>query len=101
MKLTITKVEKKAVDVGLYTVNCISTDSPATSVTWTRDGNELDTSNSEGMYTSYQEVKEYNRQSSTYHNVLVIRGVDVTGRYRCDIENIYKNASAMTTIHGV
>ena len=95
------EIEIKAEEVGLYIVNCTSTHSPATTVTWTRDGVTLDTSESEGMYTSYQEVKEYNRRSSTYHNLLNIRGDDATGAYRCKIKNNYMETSAMTRIGGM
>ena len=67
-----------------FTLNCATTGSPPTNVTWSKDGN-LITSNE-----MYQFTKMLTDASTgTYSNLLVVNREpdDVTGTYVCSIEN--------------
>ena len=94
VKLTITKMELNVIAVGIYTLTCTSTGSPPTTVTWMR--NEVTLSAKE-KYTSSQIL--INRQSSTYDNVLTIKG-DAMGNYTCKISNSRHETLAEKTING-
>ena len=69
------------------TLTCESTGSPATTVSWVKDGLLLATDGSTG-YTLTQTVTD--RPSSTYSNVLTVSETatgDVTGTYTCNVTN--------------
>ena len=69
------------------TLTCKSTGSPATTVSWMKDGLLLTTNGSTG-YTLTQTVT--NRSSSTYSNVLTVSETatnGVTGTYTCTVAN--------------
>ena len=69
------------------TLTCVSTGSPATTVTWMKDGQSLITDGS-SHYLLSQTITD--RRSSTYSNVLTVRdGVPggVTGTYNCTVCN--------------
>ena len=62
---------------------CISTKSPATVVSWMKDGDII---NESSDYTLTQTVT--NRATSTYSNVLTIHmGPSVVGTYICNVSN--------------
>ena len=66
---------------------CISTDGPATSVTWKRNGIRLSMQGT--VYTQIQDIT--NMTESTYISTLKIRGVvpsEVAGNYSCSITNL-------------
>ena len=67
-------------------INCISTGSPATRVTWMKDGQPLITDGS-SPYSFSQTIT--NRSTSTYANVLSIseRVERVAGTYTCTVTN--------------
>ena len=75
------------------TLTCISTGSPATIVTWIREGEELTTNGT--VYTATQAVT--NRRESTYENVLTIATIDATtvGTYSCSVENTLGTSQLM------
>ena len=67
------------------TLTCVSTGSPATTVSWMKDGLSIDDST---HYTHTQTVTD--RASSTYSNVLTVsEGVPggVAGTYTCTVSN--------------
>ena len=64
-------------------VKCVSSGSPATSVTWMKDGQPLNTDRSSN-YTFSQEISD--REDSTYTNVLVVSRM-TTGNYTCTVTN--------------
>ena len=69
------------------TVTCESTGSPATTVSWMKDGLLLTTDGSTG-YTLTQTVTD--RPSSTYSNVLTVSETatgGVAGTYTCNVTN--------------
>ena len=67
------------------TMTCVSTGSPATTVSWIKDGQNLITDDSTD-YTLTQTIT--NRVSSTYSNVLTVsEGVSVAGTYNCTVTN--------------
>ena len=66
---------------------CISTDGPATYVTWKNNGVSLPTQGI--MYTQVRQIT--NMTKSIYTNTLQIRGVDpstVAGNYSCLVSNL-------------
>ena len=74
------------------TLTCISTGSPATNVTWMRDGQPLTIDGS--TYQMTQTVA--NRRLSTYENVLIINRApsDIIGNtYNCTVINALGRAS--------
>ena len=80
------------------TLTCTSTFSPATNVTWMKDGDVL---NIDGVkYKTYQTVT--NRQNSTYKNILVVDDVieNITGTYTCNVTNRLGNSSNILTVRG-
>ena len=63
---------------------CVSTRSPATVVSWMKDGDIIDESSTD--YTLTQTVTD--RATSTYSNVLTIRmGASEVGTYICTVSN--------------
>ena len=67
------------------TLTCVSTGSPATTVSWMKDGLSIDDST---HYTMTQTVTD--RASSTYSNVLTVsEGAPggVAGTYTCTVSN--------------
>ena len=65
-------------------VICISTRSPATVVSWMKDGVSINESSTD--YTLTQTVT--NRATSTYSNVLTVHmGASVVGTYICNVSN--------------
>ena len=67
------------------TLTCVSTVSPATTVSWMKDGQPLTTDGS-SYYTLTQTVTD--RNTSTYSNVLTVHeGIGVSGTYTCTVTN--------------
>ena len=67
------------------TLTCVSTVSPATAVSWMKDGQPLTTDGS-SYYTLTQTVTD--RTNSTYSNVLTVSNITaVAGTYNCTVTN--------------
>ena len=67
------------------TLTCVSTVSPATAVSWMKDGQPLTTDGS-SYYTLTQTVTD--RTTSTYSNVLTVNeGIGIAGAYNCTVSN--------------
>lgn len=81
-----------------FTLNCTSTNSPATNVTWLRNGNILQTNGGKNQF--YQTVTS--RQKSIYQNVLVVDDniENVIGNYTCNVTNKLGNSNSTLTIRG-
>ena len=81
-----------------FTLNCTSTNSPATNVTWLRNGNTLQANETKNRF--YQTVTS--RQNSTYQNTLVVDDVieNVIGNYTCNVTNRFGNSNSTLTIRG-
>ena len=80
------------------TLTCVSTGSPATTVSWMRDGLSIDDST---HYTHTQTVTD--RASSTYSNVLrVSEGAPggVAGTYTCTVYNLLGNSTREVVAFG-
>ena len=77
----------------MFTLTCVSTGGPATTVTWTRDGdgNVL----SEGI--SPQTVTDM--MTATYTNTLTVTG-RLPGMYKCRIQNVRGIATEALTVAG-
>ena len=68
-----------------HTLTCVSTVSPATTVSWMKDGQPL-TPDGSSYYTLTQTVTD--RTTSTYSNVLTVsEGTAVAGNYICTVTN--------------
>ena len=81
-------------------MTCVSTGSPATTVSWMKDGLPLITDGSTD-YTLTQTVTD--RVSSTYSNVLTVsEGAPggVAGTYNCTVTNDLGSASAVVMAVG-
>ena len=81
-------------DPDTRTLTCTSTGSPATIVTWMREGAVLTIDGT--VYTATQDVT--NRRASTYANMLTITTVDDTtvGTYSCSVENTLGTSQTMS-----
>ena len=80
------------------TVVCVSTGSPATTVSWMKDGQPLITDDSTD-YTLTQTITD--RVSSTYSNVLTVsEGVSVAGTYTCTVTNDLRSNSSVVVAVG-
>ena len=83
----------------LSTLTCISTDSPATTVTWMRDGQPLVVDGS--TYQLSQCV--ISRTQSTYENVLTINMSllnIITHKYICSVANVLGTATKELELTG-
>ena len=81
-------------------LTCTSTGSPATTVTWMRDGQPLTTDG--GTYQLTQTVTD--RTESSYKNVLTINeelSMVVEHHYSCIVLNIHGNASKHLNLTGL
>ena len=69
------------------TLTCVSTVSPATTVSWMKVGQPLTTDGS-SYYTLTQTVTDRTTSMATYSNVLTVHeGIGVTGTYTCTVTN--------------
>ena len=79
-------------DSDARTLTCTSTDSPATNVTWTRDGVTLTVDGT--TYSMTQTVTD--RRASTYENVLATRDISGTYVYSCLVRNALGDSNTMS-----
>ena len=72
-------------DGSLFTLNCTSIGSPATDVTWRKDGRILSASSVYGISQIL-----YSGRTSTYFNLLEVDAgpYAVTGDYSCEVSNL-------------
>ena len=83
-------------DSQYFALNCMSTGSPPTNVTWLKDGIKI----SQNYFTTQRLV---DASSSTYSNVLLLLGepVSIMGTHTCIIENtISAQAEAIIAFEG-
>ncbi len=83
----IPKIQTFTFEANTQSLICVSTDGPASNITWKR--NEIRLSTQEIAYTQVQEIT--NMSKSTYINTLEIRGIvpsKVVGNYSCLISNL-------------
>ena len=80
-----------------FTLNCTSVGSPATTVTWSRDGTVLARGEQYEMIQMLQDGT-----TATYENILVVTGIPSTllGVYSCSIWNDIGTATRNITISG-
>ena len=80
------------------TLTCVSAVSPATTVSWMKDGQPLTTDGS-SYYTLTQTVTD--RTTSTYSNVLTVsEGTAVAGTYNCTVTNDLGSGSREVVVFG-
>ena len=70
------------VDPPVFTLTCVSTGGPATTVTWTRDGAIV---SNDANYVFTKTVT--NQLTATYSNVLRVTGGE-PGCYTCSVANV-------------
>ena len=82
---------------SIFTLNCTSTGSPATTVIWTKDGEQL---SMDRVYETFQFLES--RLTATYVNHLSVNSgpYGVTGEYNCIVENSLGNTSEITLVTG-
>ena len=82
----------------MLALTCTSTGSPATTVTWTKDGATLTVDGA--TYSMTQTVTD--RRTSTYENVLTISSdaTSIVGDYTCTVSNALGSDSVDFTIRG-
>ena len=68
-------------DPSVFTLTCVSTGGPATTVTWTRDGNNV--SYDDNHVLTQTVTDQFN---VTYSNVLTVTGSE-SGNYTCSVTN--------------
>ena len=74
-------------------LTCTSTDSPATTVTWTKDGDTLAVYGT--TYSMTQTVMD--RRTSAYENVLTLPAAgDILGTYGCEVGNALGDSTTVT-----
>ena len=80
-----------------FTLNCTSSGSPATTVTWTKDGVVLRAS---GTYQMTQVLQD--GVTATYSNLLVVRAgpYAVIGDYSCEVSNSIGSDRRNATFRG-
>ena len=80
-------------DCGTRTLTCTSTDSPATTVTWTKDSDTLTIDGK--IYSMTQTLMD--RRTSTYENALTLPATgDISGTYSCLVGNALGNSTTVT-----
>ena len=80
-------------DPDTRTLNCTSTGSPATNVTWTKDGGTLTANGT--AYSMTQTLTD--RSASTYENVLTLPTTgDISGMYGCQVGNALGDSTTVT-----
>ena len=80
-----------------FTLNCTSTGSPATTVTWRKDGTVL---GSGGQYEMTQRLQD--GATATYENIMVVGGTPsvLLGVYSCSILNEIGTVTRNITVNG-
>lgn len=82
----------------MFTLNCTSVGSPATNVTWTKDGEALAANDAFEVIQILQD-----RFTATYSNLLRVYSepADVVGVYTCSVDNLVSEpAMQILTIQG-
>ena len=79
----------------IFTVTCISTTFPPTTLEWRLNGSPLDLSSN--TFSSSQQLRD--AASSTYHNILTVSGASV-GQYSCSVSNDRGANAANITVNG-
>ena len=93
--VSILSLKEASTPSQAFTLNCTSTGSPATIVTWARNGESLSTD--DGTYQNVQILTD--AISATYDNLLIIHGQpdDIVGEYRCSVENAINTPTSETS----
>ena len=83
-------------DPPVFTLTCVSTGGPATTVTWTRDGNNV---SNDANHVFTKTVTD--QLTATYSNVLTVIGRE-PGSYTCSVANVRTAppATASLTVAG-
>ena len=79
-------------DPPVFTLTCVSTGGPATTVTWTRDGAAV---SYDANYVFTKTVTD--QVTATYSNVLTVTGRE-PGSYTCSVANIRTAPPATTSL---
>ena len=95
--MTITSLDTTTDYGSIFTLNCISSGSPASSVTWTKDGVVLSESGTYRMSKILQ-----NGVTSTYFNLLKVDTgpYAITGEYSCEVSNSLGSNTRNVTVRG-
>lgn len=97
--MIITSSLDKTSDFGsLFTLKCVSSGSPATTVLWKKDGQLLAQSDIHQMTQILQ-----NGATSTYYNLLTVNSgpYALIGDYSCEVSNILGRATINISVEGM
>ena len=91
-QLVFSLISALTADTPVFTLTCVSTGGPATTVTWTRDG---------AAATGVASQTVTNITTATYVNTLTVTGRE-TGSYMCSVANDRTSppATASLTVAG-
>ena len=83
--MSIISLDVSSAATSLFTLNCTSSGSPATTVTWIKDGVVLAESS-----TYHMSQVLYSGPTATYYNLLEVNAGPyfVTGDYSCEVANV-------------
>ena len=95
--MSILSLEVVSRSALVFTLNCTSTGSPATTVTWTKDGTVLTASS---IYRMTQRL--HYGITATYYNYLEVNTgpYAVIGAYSCEVSNIFGSDRRNMTFEG-
>ena len=95
--VTITSVGTTSDFGSLFTLNCVSSGSPASSVVWMKDGEVLSETST---YKTSQLLQ--NGATSTYFNLLEVNSgpYAITGEYSCEVSNSLGSDTRNVTVRG-
>ena len=95
--ITISSLDTTLDFGSLFTLSCVSSGSPASSVNWMKDGELLSEG---GAYTISQTLQ--NGATSTYFNLLKVNSgpYAITGEYSCEVSNSLGTDARNVTIRG-
>ena len=95
--MAITSLETTADFGSLFTLNCVTSQSPASSVIWMKDGEVIMESNTHRM----SQILD-NGATSTYFNLLEINSgpYGIIGEYSCMVSNALGSDTRNVSIRG-
>lgn len=96
--IIISSLDKTSDFGSLFTLKCVSSGSPATTVLWKKDGQLLAQSDIHQMTQILQ-----NGATSTYYNLLTVNSgpYALIGDYSCEVSNILGRATINISVEGM
>ena len=84
----------------MFTLTCISTGGPATTVTWTRDS--VTVAGTQRSHVEDRVTAQYTHTLTTQYNRTLIETQTLEGLYKCSVTNaVSSESSAELGLHGI